>query len=167
MRWDSWDQSTHEQLTLGWENGGWTADGLVAGPDIHYVIRLDEQWQMRQFLLFRDLDEPDLWLVTDGTGRWAEMNGERRPELDGCVLIDLTCTPFTTGLALRAVADMDVGSVATIDTIGVDPETLAVVHTRTIVERPSADGWRVAGADLTTDADWLVEDHHGHFRRVG
>ena len=44
---------------------------------------------MRQFLLFRDLDEPDLWLATDGTARWGEMNGAHRPELDGCYDVDL------------------------------------------------------------------------------
>ena len=44
---------------------------------------------MRQFLLFRDLDEPDLWLATDGTGRWGEMNGAHRPELDGCYDVHL------------------------------------------------------------------------------
>ena len=161
MRWDSWDQSTHEQLTLGWENGGWTADGLVAGPDIHYVIRLDEHWQMRQFLLFRDLDEPDLWLVTDGTGRWAEMNGEHRPELNGCVLIDLACTPFTTGLAARHVPDGGHVRVAR-----VDPATLGVVSAeRTFAT--AAPGWTTDGGLFTVDDLHLVVDHQGLFRRVG
>ena len=52
------------------------------------MLRLSPTWRVRQFLLFRDLDEPDLWLATDGHDRWGEVNGAHRPELDGCVDID-------------------------------------------------------------------------------
>ena len=64
-------------------------------------MRLTPTWQVRQFLLFRDLDDPDLWLATDGTARWGEMNGAHRVELDGCYDIDLACTPFTNTLPIR------------------------------------------------------------------
>ena len=94
-RWQTWDDEHIETLTLRWENEGWTASGEVGRERIHYVIRLSPTWQVRQFLLFRDLDEPDLWLATDGHARWGEMNGAHRPELDGCHDIDLACTPFT------------------------------------------------------------------------
>ena len=90
-----------EVLTLRWENEGWTASGEVGRERIHYVIRLSPTWQVRQFLLFRDLDDPDLWLATDGHARWGEMNGAHRPELDGCHDIDLACTPFTNTLPIR------------------------------------------------------------------
>ncbi len=59
------------------------------------MIRLSATWQVRQFLLFRDLDEPDLWLGADGTGRWGEMNGAHRHDLAGCTDVELTVTPFT------------------------------------------------------------------------
>ena len=81
-RWDGWDGQASEELTLRWENEAWTASGLVTGENIQYVVRLSPLWEVRQFLLFRDLDEPDLWLGTDGI-RWGEVNGSHREELTG------------------------------------------------------------------------------------
>ena len=91
--WATWDGDGIETTTLRWENEGWTVSGEVGDAAdrerIQYVLRLSATWQVRQFLLFRDLDEPDLWLATDGGGRWGEMNGAHRTELDGCTDIDL------------------------------------------------------------------------------
>ena len=68
---------------------------------------------MRQLLLFRDLDEPDLWLATDGHNRWGEMNGAHRPELDGCADIELSCSPFPATLPIRRPASC--GEIAQFD----------------------------------------------------
>jgi hypothetical protein len=76
-RWNTWDHEHLETLTLRWENEGWTATGDVGREAITYVLRLSATWHMRQFLLFRDLDEPDLWLGADGTGRCTRRR-ERR-----------------------------------------------------------------------------------------
>jgi hypothetical protein len=83
-RWRTWDHAHLETLVLRWENEGWTATGEVGREAVTYVVRLSATWQVRQFLLFRDLDQPDLWLGTDGAGRWGEVNGAHRPDLDGC-----------------------------------------------------------------------------------
>ena len=100
-RWTTWDGEHAEQLTLRWENEGWTASGRVSREQVEYVIRLSPLWHVRQFLLFRDLPEPDLWLGTDGGGRWGEMNGAHRPELDGARDVALEVTPFTLSLPIR------------------------------------------------------------------
>src|SRR5215213_5444380 len=90
-RWTPWDRPTdevgepvHEALTIAWDNEAWTASGIVGREQVHYVIRISPTWQVRQFLLFRDMDDPDLWLGTDGHGHWGEINGAHRNELDGC-----------------------------------------------------------------------------------
>ena len=123
--WSGWDGSAHEVLTLGWEPGGWTADGIVRGADIHYVVRVDERWRLRQFLLFRDLPDPDLWLGVDPAGRWGEINGARRPELDRCTDVDLSCTPFTNTLPIRRLR-IEVGDAADLLVARIDHETLEV-----------------------------------------
>ena len=128
-RWQTWDDEAIEVLTLRWENEGWTASGEVGRERIHYVIRLSPTWQVRQFLLFRDLDDPDLWLATDGHARWGEMNGAHRPELDGCHDIDLACTPFTNTLPIRRLP-LHPGDSAELAVITVDVETLAVALDR-------------------------------------
>ena len=91
---------------LRFEHGGWTADGTVTVPgaahrDVHWVARLSPEFEPRQFLLFRDLDEPDLWLGTDGRGGWGEVNGARRPELDGCAAAVIKGSAFLDDLRER------------------------------------------------------------------
>jgi len=81
VRWRTWDHEHLETVTLRWENEGWTATGEVGREAVTYVVRLSAVWQVRQFLLFRDLPDPDLWLGTDGSGRWGEMNGAHRTDL--------------------------------------------------------------------------------------
>ena len=101
VRWAVWEGDDVEVTDLRWENEGWTVSGQVDREQVQYVVRLSASWQVRQFLLFRDLEDPDLWLATDGTARWGEMNGAHRIELDGCYDLDLACTPFTKTLPIH------------------------------------------------------------------
>ncbi len=171
VRWQTWDGDHHEHTTISWENEGWTVVGDVGRERIQYVLRLDPWWHVRQFLLFRDLDEPDLWLGTDGHGRWGEVNGAHRPDLDGCTELHLVCTPLTGTLPIRRLP-LDVGDSAAVDVAQIDPETLEVrrVHHRYVRiadrrwRRESADG----GGSVEFDVDefGLVVDEPGSWRRV-
>lgn len=163
--WSGRDGEGHEVLTLGWESGGWTADGVVRGIDVHYVVRVDERWRLRQFLLFRDLPEPDLWLGVDPAGRWGEINGARRPELDGCAEVDLPWTPFTATPAIRRLR-IEVGDTAEVRVARVDPETLLVEPAVVTYTRLALDRWRRDGVDLVVDEHGLVVDHPGGFHRL-
>lgn len=170
-RWRTWDDNHLETLTLRWENEGWTATGEVGREAVTYVLRLSATWQIRQFLLFRDLDEPDLWLGADGTGRWGEMNGAHRPELGGCSDIDLTCTPFTHSLPIRRLG-LDIGAAADVRVAVVDVETLALVSTPRRYERLAQRRFRYTNlesgvsTDLDVDEYGLVHDSPDHFRRT-
>jgi hypothetical protein len=168
--WSGWDGDGHEVLHLGWESGGWTADGVVTGADIHYVIRVDERWKLRQFLLFRDLPDPDLWLGVDPAGRWGEINGARRPELDGCTAVDLSCTPFTNTLPIRRLR-IEVGDHADLKVARVDHDTLEVTAEQQRYTRLALDRWRYEDssgftADLEVDEHGLVRDYPTLFRRL-
>lgn len=168
--WSGWDGSGHEVLTLGWETGGWTADGVIRGVDVHYVVRVDERWRLRQFLLFRDLPDPDLWLGVDPAGRWGELNGARRPELDGCTEVDLACTPFTNTLPIRRLR-IEVGDTADLLVARVDHETLEVRPERQRYTKLAVQRWRYEdesgfSAELEVDEHGLVLDYPGLFRRL-
>ena len=125
---------------------------------------------MRQFLLFRDLDEPDLWLATDGAGRWGEINGAHRPELDGCYDVHLECTPMTTILPIRRL-QLHEGDAAELPVVTVDTETL---HVQRVVHRYVRLGdrrWSVSrhGAvidEFHVDEHGLALDVPDRFRRV-
>ena len=169
VRWRTWDGADEEVLTLRWENEAWTASGRVPREQVDYVIRLSPLWQVRQFLLFRDLPEPDLWLGTDGRGRWGEMNGAHRPDLDGARDVALDVTPFTLSLPIRRLP------VRTADTIDVtvlriDVETLAIVPTAVVYHRLDEDVWQITQGDATlavrVDEFGLVTDVDGAFRRT-
>jgi len=171
VRWTTWNGDGDETLTMAWENEAWTVSGIVSRERVQYVLRLSPTWQVRQFILFRDLDEPDLWLVTDGGGRWGEMNGAHRVELDGCYDIDLDCTPFTRTLPIRRLP-LHVGHAADISVIRVDVETLEVVVEPQRFTRLTSHRWAVTRGDsgwsqeFDVDEHGLVLDYPASFRRA-
>ena len=157
-RWLTWDGDGDETLTLVWENEGWTASGVVSRENVQYVLRLSPTWQVRQFILFRDLDEPDLWLATDGGGRWDEMNGAHRVELDGCYDIDLPITPFTNTLPIRRLP-LHVGHTADITVAYIDVETLDVQPVEQRYTRLTSHRWEYTNLDSGATAEFEVDEH--------
>jgi hypothetical protein len=168
--WSTWEGDAREHLDIRWENEGWTVSGQVERERVQYVLRLTPAWQVRQFLLFRDLDEPDLWLFTDGSARWAEMNGAEREELFGCYDIDLPVTPFTNTLPIRRLP-LQVGDTAELSVVYIDVETLEVRPDRQRYTRLDTHRWRFERAetgeprDLEVDEHGLVLDYPPFFRR--
>jgi len=171
VQWVAWDGSASETFTLRWDNGGWVGEGTVSGPDVQYVFRLGPGHDTRQFLLFRDLEDPDLWLATDGRGRWGEMNGAERDDLEGCTAVALGCSPSSTLTAIRSSA-LSPGEQRTLLVATVDVETLevrALEHTYTYVdpghwllEIPQI-GFR---SEFEVDHDGVLTTAPGWFTRI-
>ena len=171
VRWRPWDEphtdqpetdehggdELHELLLLTWENEAWTATGNVGREQVQYVMRISPTWHVRQLLLFRDMDDPDLWLGTDGHGRWGEMNGAHRPELDGCIDIELTCTPFTHTLPIRRLP-LHVGHSAEITVASIDVETLDVQPDHRRYTRLAARRWRLEKLTAKTTIEFDVDE---------
>lgn len=168
VTWSTWDGDHAESMALRWENEAWTASGQVARENVQYVLRIAPTWHVRQFLLFRDMDEPDLWLAIDAHHRWGEVNGSFRPELEGCADIDLTCTPFAATVPIRRLG-LAVGESAEIDVIAVDVETLGAVPRPTRYERIAVQAWRATSLptgdvrEYEVDARGLVVQEQGRF----
>lgn len=158
VRWASWSGETLEVLRLGWENAGWTAEGVIGGLDIQYAIRLDEDWNVRQFVLFRDLEEPDLWLARDIAGRWGEVNGVYRRELEGCTDIDLVSSPFTNTLPIRRLG-LAVGEQADVLAAWIDPESLQVAPVRQRYARIAERRYRHESLETGYDVEFEVDEH--------
>lgn len=167
--WTTWDAEHDETVTISWENEAWTVSGSVGRENVHYVLRLTPFWHVSQFLLFRDLDEPDLWLGTDGRGRWGEVNGAHRPDLDGHHDLWLPCTPFTHSLPIRRLP-LAVGEAIDFAVLRVDVDTLGIVPVGAKYERLDERSWRASIGDQTSEFDvddfGLPHDIDGHFRRV-
>src|SRR4029453_7395776 len=92
---------------------------------IEYVVRGSPLWKVRQFLLFRDMEQPDLWLGTDGHGRWGELNGAHRPELDGALDITIAGPRFVHSTPIRRLR-VGGGEGVELIVLAIDAETLAV-----------------------------------------
>ena len=171
VRWSTWEGDGDETTTILWENEGFTVSGHVTRENVQYVVRLSPTWQARQFLLFRDLEEPDLWLANDGNGHWGEMNGAHRHELAGCTDIDLTCTPFTNTLPIRRLGLGD-GESAVVPVAVIDVDTLEVRRVLQRYTRLAHNRWRYENlendftAELEVDEFGLVRDYPSLFRRA-
>lgn len=170
IRWATWDGAPAEELTLRWDNEAWTAAGRVAAHDVEYVLRVSPGWQVRQLLLFRDLEQPDLWLGTDGHGRWGEVNGAHRPELDGAFDVAVLGAAFPHTVPIRRLA-LAAGEAVELVVLHVDVETLAVTPVATTYAHLAGTRWRVAAAghdavELDVDDRGVPHDIAGHVRRV-
>jgi hypothetical protein len=84
------------------------ANGLVIGLEagrpfrVGYEIRCDERWLVREVRAAApDSERPVLELLADGEGHWKRRGGEPVPELDGCIDVDISATPFTNTLPIR------------------------------------------------------------------
>ena len=175
VRWVAEAGDTTEHLRLGWENEGWTADGTIEATEahagLHYVIRLDRHWEVRHLMIFRDLDEPDLWLARDHDGNWGEVNGASRDDLSGCTDVHVIGTPFTLGLPHRRLA-LALGESAEVLAAQIDPETLHAQpvrqHWRRTGERELTvtDPYGAAAVVLEIDEDGIVIDEPGVHRRL-
>jgi hypothetical protein len=169
--WSTWDGDATEQFSVRWENEGWTASGVVGRERVQYVLRCNASFRISQFLLFRDLEEPDLWLATDGSARWGEMNGAHRPDLDGCYDLGLACTPFSHSLPIRRLP-LEVGHTADITVAEVDVETLELRPEHQRYTRLDTHRWaftRLATGDVVefdVDGYGLVRDLPERYRRV-
>jgi hypothetical protein len=176
-----------EQLLVHFENEAWTIEGIVtttnpastsvssatkpAPETTHYVLRLSATWHVQQMLLFRDLEEPDLWLATDGRGVWGEVNGAHRRELGGCDDIDIRTSALTRTLAIRRL-ESPIGACVDVHSIVVDPETLAITRARLNYTRLNSRLWSVHRDDGLPIHEFTVDDYGfpldipGYFRRV-
>ena len=182
VMWAPWEGPGLEHLRLVTSDGGVVANGLVIGLEagrpfrISYEIRCDGRWRVREVRVATpDSERPVIELLANGEGRWNGRGGEPLPELDGCIDVDISATPFTNTLHIRR--------------LGLEPgesEELAVTYIRVpeLLVGPErqrygcleaqADGglYRFEAlpsgftAELPVDAEGLVIDYPGLFRRA-
>lgn len=159
-------------LEVRFENEGWTAQGTLGTDRAQFVIRLSATLVVQQFLLFRDMDEPDLWLGRDRYGRWGEVNGAHRPELDGCTDLELRMTPFTTSATIKRLPLLE-SHAASINVAVVDVETLDVSMQQRTFTRVAPRCWRYSSSfhnqEVESDVDefgLIVDEARAFTRRV-
>jgi uncharacterized protein len=180
--WAPWEGPGLEHLRLVTSGSDVVANGLVIGLEagrpfrIGYEIRCDGRWRVREVRVATpDSERPILELLADGEGHWKRRGGESVPELDGCIDVDISGTPFTNTLPIRRLG-LKPGESAEVDVAYIRVPELLVGPERQRYGclEAQADGWLYRfealpsgfTAELAVDADGLVIDYPGLFRRA-
>jgi hypothetical protein len=180
--WSPWEGPGLEHLRLLTSDGGVVANGMVIGLEaglpfrIGYEVHCDERWRVREVRAAApDSGRPVLELLTDGEGHWKRGGGEPIPELDGCIDIDISATPFTNTLPIRRLGLMP-GESTDVDVAYIRVPELLVGPERQrygcLEEQTDGGLYRFEAlpsgfnAELPVDAEGLVIDYPGLFRRA-
>lgn len=171
-----------EHLHLVQTPDGMVADGMVIGLHeetpfrLHYLIRCDEGWRVREARLTRlPAETAQIHVLTDGEGHWTTRAGDPLAELDGCLDVDISATPFTNTIPIRRLA-LQPGDVELLTVAYVAAPTMQIrpVTQRYTCLESDEEGalYRYEGivtnytTDLEVDEDGLVRDYPDTFMRV-
>jgi uncharacterized protein len=184
VMWAPWDRPGLEHLRLVQRDELILADGLIIGVAedtrrpfrARYTIQCDAQWRVRELRIdMLDAANRRLDLMSDGAGHWADGAGEPLPGLVGCFDVDISATPFTNTLPIRRLA-LSPGAAADINVVYIAlPELTAAPGMQRYACLAQGDAgarYRFESrshnftAELPVDAQGLVEDYPGLFRRV-
>jgi hypothetical protein len=177
-RWQNWAGDSLEHLVLRVGPDGATADSAILGTAegdafaARYHVACDRQWRVRTAAVHVTGVESNMELASDGAGHWRDGAGNRLPELDGAIDIDIAATPFTNtlpirrlGLGERAAAEIVVAYVWL-------PELRVTAERQRYTCLDNAGRYRFESLDggfmreIEVDADGLVVTYPGLFRRV-
>ena len=97
-----------EHLSLNEVEGGFRVDSFLSvevelgGVTCEYHFDLDSRWRTKLFTMNQHQAEADaaLKIEREEEHRWR-VNDQARPDLNGCLDLDLTVSPFTNTLAIR------------------------------------------------------------------
>jgi hypothetical protein len=180
MIWASADGIGSEYLCLNVTEAEVIADSVcfatreVEPSRVRYLVTCDPQWRVREVTVEveRPFGMPDaLRLRSDGEGTWRTGKGEPLPHLDGCIDIDLSCSPFTNTLPIRRLG-LQPGQVEDIRVTYIHVPSLQVEPWNQRYTGISERSVRYESVDsdfrreLEIDLDGLVVDYPGLFTRV-
>lgn len=162
--WTSDELRSTEHVVVSMDSDGGRLSGTVAlslsghPAHLHYDVVTDQGWRTRSVAVHLSASSDEHLAIDVTEGVWT-VNGAERPDLDGCVDIDLGWTPATNLLPIRR-SSIGVGeSVETTSAWLRFPE-FELVAARQIYERTSDSVWRYrsssAEAVLETTADGIV-----------
>ena len=179
LRWSAWDgcEAGLEHVDVRPADGGLAISGVVVGREgedefgLSYRVRLDALWNTKEVHV-RTTSGHVLHLESDGRGHWRE-NGKDRPDLQGCIDVDIQATPLTNTLPIRRL-DLETGESMEIRLcyIGVPDLTVSPPDQRyTATDAASLSRFESLEngftADLPVDGDGFVLDYPGLFKRLG
>jgi uncharacterized protein len=144
---------------------------VTANHGFFYSIDLDELGRVRAVHVERT-DGRTLDLVADGSGIWTDGGGAPHPNLNSCIDVDFSATPFTNSLPIWR-SNLIVGQPQRFVMAWIDADDLSVFSDAQIYTRLDDGHFRYQSADggfervIEIDTEGLVVDYPGLFARVG
>jgi uncharacterized protein len=141
---------------------------------LDYQIACDSQYRVQNVTVALR-DRRPLLLTSDGRGQWFDSSRMPIPELDGCIDVDISATPFTNTLPINRIAwQPGQSEIINIAYILIPDLTVHPDQQRYTCIDKTAQGavfqfeQLSSGftARLVVDADGLVVDYPGLFTRV-
>lgn len=178
IRWSAWNgcETGLEHVDVRPSDGGHTISGVVIGEEdgsrfgLHYRLKVDSLWHTKAVHL-QTTSGQMLDLESNGQGSWTE-NGKARPDLQGCIDVDIQATPLTNTLPIRRLewasgqtTDIRLCYIAVPDlTASAQDQRYTAIEPGSLYRFESvASGFT---ADLPVDADGFVRDYPELFRRL-
>ncbi len=156
--------------------GGIVLRGTVLPLDepleIDYRVEADDEWRTRRVSVnvvdTESGERRHIEFHADGAGAWT-VHDEQRPDLLGCVDVDLAFSPITNTLPIRRL-ELAVGASADVDAVWVQWPSLEVSVLRQSYQRTSRDRYLYScgsfSAALVVDEHGLVADYEGGWEVV-
>lgn len=179
LRWSAWDgcEAGLEHVDVRPADGGLTISGVVISEEngakfgLHYRLKVDSSWRTRSAHL-QTTSGHVLALESNGQGSWTE-NEKPRPDLQGCIDVDIQATPLTNTLPIRRL-EWEAGQATDIRLcyIAIPDLTVSAQDQRYTAIEPGLR-YRFEAlesgftADLSVDEDGFVRDYPELFRRFG
>lgn len=143
-------------------------NGLEFG--LSYAMELERDYTFRSLSLER-IDGAFLQLISDGKGNWVDGAGTPLGQLQGCIDIDISGTPFTNTLPIRR-SGLQPNVPRSFYMAWVPLDTLLPIRDGQIYTRLDAGHVRYRAADgsfeqvLIIDEDGFVIDYPTLFQRL-
>lgn len=181
LEWEALDWPGLEHVVVSADAAGFLADGhLVLGPpvgpaSVSYQLSCDANWRVTGLTITAATaaGSRTLALSADQNQRWLA-DGQPRPDLDGCIDVDISLTPLTNTLPIRRLT-WTPGKAQELDVVYVsapDLTTRRVSQCYTLLDAGADDApsYRYESgsfrADLTVDTSGFVRNYPGLWRRV-
>jgi len=179
--WSAWHGPGLSHLHLAVRDSGVVADGSVLGMAegrpfrIAYEVRCDRLWRVRFARVGVTGEAPKVELLSDGEGNWTGPDGRAVTYLEGCEYVDISETPFTNTLPIRrlGLAPGESAEITVAYFDGAELQPWPEPQRYTCLEKGDSGGrYRFLSldggftADLPVDADGLVLDYPGLFKRA-
>ena len=182
LQWEALDWPGLEHVILSADAAGFRAEGqLVLGPPIgpasvSYQLSCDANWRVTELRITAAsaAGTRTLALSADHDARWLA-DGQPRPDLDGCIDVDISLTPLTNTLPIRRLT-WTPGTAHDLDVAYVSAPDLTARRARQrytlLKQEPDDDAplYRYESgsfrADLTVDGCGFVTDYPELWRRV-